>query len=120
MHAYLGGVCNAMESQVLIVGGVADHVHILCALSRNYSMAKLIEEIKRNSSKWIKSKGGKLSKFAWQNGYGVFSVSHSQAEYVKRYIAGQKEHHKKKPFKNEFRECLVQHQLEYSERYVWD
>jgi putative transposase len=68
MHAYLGGTCNNLDCLVLIVGGISDHVHILSKLSKNISVAKLIGEIKRESSKWIKTKGRILEKFAWQNG----------------------------------------------------
>jgi len=120
MHAYLGGTCKALESPVLIVGGVADHVHILCALTRNHSIAKLVGEIKRNSSKWVKTKGKTLEKFAWQNGYGIFSVSQSQVERVRQYIAGQEEHHRKKTFQEEYRTFLKKYEVEHDERYIWD
>ena len=120
MHAYLGGTCNHLDCPVLIVGGVADHVHILCALSRNLSLANLIGEIKRGSSKWVKTKGRLLTKFAWQNGYGVFSVSESQVGRVKAYIAGQEDHHRRKTFQEEFREVLEEYGIGYDERYVWD
>ena len=82
MHAYLGGTCNELECPVLTVGGVADHVHILCVLSRNVSIAELVGDVKRGSSKWIKAKGRMLTKFAWQNGYGVFSVGQSEVDRV--------------------------------------
>jgi putative transposase len=98
MHAYLGGTCNELECPVLIVGGVADHVHIFCALSRNITIAKLVGDVKRGSSKWIKTKGRMLTKFAWQNGYGVFSVGESEVERVRRYIVGQEDHHGEEDF----------------------
>lgn len=120
MHAYLGGTCNNLGCRVLTVGGVADHVHILCALSRNISIADLVGEIKRGSSKWIKTKGNMLSKFGWQNGYGAFSVSQSDVERVRAYIAGQEEHHRKKNFQNEYRLFLEEYGVDYDERYVWD
>ena len=120
MHAYLGGTCNNLECPVLTVGGVADHVHILCALSRTLSMAKLVGELKRGSSKWIKTKGHMLTKFAWQNGYGAFSVSQSELERVRRYIATQEEHHKKRTFQDEYRAILKEYGIDYDERYVWD
>jgi len=120
MHAYLGGTCNNLDCQVLTVGGVADHVHILCSLSRKISIATLIGEIKRESSKWAKAKGRMLTKFGWQNGYGVFSVAQSDVEKVRAYIAGQEGHHRKRTFQDEFRSFLREYKLEYDERYVWD
>ena len=95
MHAYLGGTCNELDCPVLKVGGVADYVHILCTLSRNLSIARLVAEIKRGSSKWIKTKGKKLTKFTWQICYGVFSVGQADVERARAYIAGQEEHHRK-------------------------
>lgn len=120
MHAYLGGTCNKLDCPVLVVGGVADHVHILCALSRNQSIAQLVGEIKRASSKWIKTKGRILTKFAWQNGYGVFSVGQSEVERVRAYIATQEEHHRKKTFQDEYRSFLTEYGIEHDERYLWD
>ena len=120
MHKYLGGTCNELECPVLTVGGVADHVHILCALSRNLSIAKVVGDIKRGSSKWIKTKGRMLTKFAWQNGYGVFSVGESEVERVRQYIVGQEDHHRKKIFQDEYRSFLEECGVEYDERYVWD
>jgi REP element-mobilizing transposase RayT len=120
MHSYLGGTCNELKCQVLTVGGVADHVHILCVLSRNITIAKLVGDVKRSSSKWIKSKGRMLTKFAWQNGYGVFSVAQSDVDRVREYIAGQEEHHRKKTFQDEYRSFLKEYGIDYDERYVWD
>ena len=120
MHAYLGGTCNNLKCQVLKVGGPADHIHILCRVSRNISIAKLIGEIKRESSKWIKTKGGILTKFAWQNGYGVFSIGKTEVERVLYYISNQEEHHRKKNYQEEFRTFLEKYAIEYDERYVWD
>ena len=120
MHAYLGGTCNNLNCPAIIVGGTADHVHILCMLSRNLSLADLIGEIKRSSSKWVKTKGLMARKFAWQNGYAVFSVSQSQIEQVKAYIACQDEHHRKKSYQDEFRLFLKRYRVEYDEQYVWD
>jgi REP element-mobilizing transposase RayT len=120
MHAYLGGACNRLECPCLTVGGVADHVHILCALSRNHSISEILADIKRESSKWVKTKGTDLAKFAWQNGYGVFSVSRSHVQDVSRYIREQEEHHRKKTFQEEYREFLEKHGVEYDERYLWD
>ena len=120
MHAYLGGTCNNLDCPVLTAGGVADHVHILCALSRNLPIAKVVGDMKRGSSKWIKTKGRMLTKFAWQNGYGVFSVGQSEVERVRQYIVGQEDHHRKKTFQDEYRSFLKEYGVNYDERYIWD
>jgi putative transposase len=120
MHAYLGGTCNNLDCPVLTVGGVADHVHILYALPRNLSIAKLVGEIKRASSKWVKTKGRILTRFAWQNGYGAFSVGQSDVERVRRYIATQEEHHRKNTFQEEYRAILKEFEVQYDERCVRD
>ncbi|MCP3942773.1 MAG: IS200/IS605 family transposase [Desulfobacteraceae bacterium] len=120
MHAYSASVSNAKGSKAITVGGVADHVHILCNLSRTIALSELIKEIKRNSSKWVKTKGGACSNFQWQNGYGAFSVSHSNVQRVRNYIENQEEHHKKISFKDEFRNFMKKHGVEFDEQYVWD
>ncbi|MCX6134844.1 MAG: IS200/IS605 family transposase [Ignavibacteriales bacterium] len=120
LHAYLGGTCNELECPVLTVGGAVDHVHILCSLSRNHSIASFVGDIKRGSSKWIKTKGRMLAKFAWQNGYGMFSVGESEMERVKQYIVGQEGHHRKKTFQDEYRSFLKEYGVNFDERYVWD
>ena len=120
MHAYLASIMKAYESPAQIVGGTADHVHILCALSRTATIAKAIGEAKRNSSKWIKTKGGDLELFEWQNGYGAFSVSFSKIAEVREYIADQINHHKKMSFQEEYRLFLRKHSLDFNEAYVWD
>ena len=120
MHSYLGGTCNNLDCPVIVIGGVSDHVHIILKFSRNISIAKLVGEIKRSSSKWIKTKGGMLTKFSWQNGYGVFSVGRSEIERVKSYILNQEEHHRKRSFQDEYRKFLREYEIEYDEKYVWD
>ncbi len=120
MHAYLGGTCNKLGCSVIIVGGASDHVHILCGLSRSYSIAEVVGDIKRSSSKWIKTKGGILKKFSWQNGYGVFSVGQSELHRVKTYIENQEGHHREKSFQDELRLFFDTYGIEYDEKYVWD
>ena len=120
LHAYLAGSLRQRGSDVPIVGGVADHVHILCTLSKNEAISKFIGEVKRSSSKWIKTKGGIYSKFSWQRGYGVFSISPSEKQRVYEYILNQEEHHHKMSFKEEFRKILEQYEIGFDERYVWD
>jgi REP element-mobilizing transposase RayT len=93
-------------------------VHIALSLGRTIIVAKLLAEIKASSSKWIKTKGPKYGGFAWQNGYGVFSIGQSQLPALKRYIVSQKEHHRHNTFQEEFREFLKRYQIAYDERYV--
>jgi putative transposase len=117
-HKYLGGTFNNLDCPVLVVGGVADHVHILCRLGRMITVANLIKELKRESSKWLKTKG--VDDFYWQSGYGAFSVSTSQVEEVRKYIVNQDGHHHKWTFQEEFRRLLTKCGVEWDERYVWD
>ena len=120
LHAYLASILKANNCPTLIVGGVTDHVHALFVLSKNHSIADIVYEIKRSSSKWVTRQAANLQKFYWQAGYGAFSVSQSHVEQVERYIRDQEKHHLKKTFQDEFREFLRKYQVEYDERYVWD
>ena len=119
-HAYLAGACRQLDSPSLLIGGVADHVHILCALGRQITIADLIRELKRESSKWIKEQSEGLHGFGWQNGYGAFSVSPSHLTALKRYIADQIEHHRQEPFQDDLRRLFRKYGIQYDERYVWD
>jgi putative transposase len=120
LHRYLGGILSNRDCQSIIVGGVEDHVHLLCALSRTCTAAEMVKEAKRSSSLWLKTKGADLHDFAWQNGYGVFSIGHSQIESVRKYISEQEEHHRKVSFQDELRQLLKRYEIEFDERYVWD
>jgi REP element-mobilizing transposase RayT len=119
-HAYLAGICRNLDCPTIVVGGVADHVHLLCRMSKNLSIADFLRDVKRDSSKWIKGESPLLSDFHWQNGYGAFSISPSHVEAVKRYIANQEEHHKTETFQDEYRRLLRKYGIEFDERYVWD
>ena len=120
VHAYITSVLNAIDCPVIQVDGMPDHIHILCLLSRTRPVSSLIEEAKKRSSKWIKSKGAFYQSFHWQSGYGVFSVSESKIEVVKNYIIQQKEHHKTITFQDEYRRFLKEYGIAYDEQYVWD
>lgn len=120
LHAYLGGTCNELECPVLIVGGYTDHIHILCMLSKKIALMTLVQKIKANSSKWIKTKDVSLENFFWQDGYGAFSVNPSEVDVVINYIKNQHEHHSKKDFKEEYRTILKKYNVSYDEQYVWD
>ncbi len=119
LHAYIAGILDNLNSPSLQTGGVADHVHILCALSRTISPAELLEEVKKSSSKWMKADGG-VPAFSWQAGYGAFSIGESQADDVIHYIRNQEEHHRKVTFQDEFRRFLNRYRVAYDERHVWD
>lgn len=120
LYKYIGGICKGLECYPLQVGGYTDHVHIICLLSRKLSQTKLLEEVKKRSSKWIKTQGSKYSQFFWQNGYGIFSVHPSQTDVVSDYIKNQDEHHKTRTFQEEYRAFLKKYNVEYDERYVWE
>ena len=120
LHRYMGGILTNLACQPITIGGVEDHVHILCALSRTCEAASLVKEVKRGSTLWIKSKFPQMQDFAWQTGYGIFSAGFSQLEPVRRYIDTQEEHHRKITFQDEFRLFLRRYEIEYDERYVWD
>ena len=119
-HAFIAGVVRQCDCEAYRVGGVADHVHVAVRLSRTLSVAKLVQEIKTASSKWLKTQGLSFTDFSWQKGYGVFSVGMSQKENLLHYIENQKEHHKTRTFQDEYRAFLKKYGIDYDERYVWD
>ena len=120
LHAYLAAILKANHCPTLIVGGVSDHVHALFVLSKNHSIADVVYELKRSSSKWAKTQDATLKEFHWQSGYGAFSVSESHVDAVRKYIERQEQHHRRRSFEEEFREFLKKYKLDYDERYVWD
>jgi putative transposase len=120
LYLYMCGVCRNHNSPVIKINGVADHVHVLLRLGKTVSISKLIAEMKSGSSQWIKTKGNDYSNFAWQAGYGGFSVSRRNLEVVEKYIARQKEHHQKITFKKELVTMLQLAQIPYDEKYLWD
>jgi len=117
---YIGGICRGLECNPVRIGGHKNHTHVLCLLSRKVAQMKLLEEIKKQSSKWIKTKGSAYSNFYWQDGYGIFSINPTETDKVIEYIDLQHEHHKTRSFQDEFRAFLKKYQVEYDERYVWD
>ena len=120
LHAYMGGVSKTLDCPPLIVGGVEDHVHLLCRFGRTITQAEWVKELKRVSNGWLKEHGRAYADFEWQGGYADFSVSQSNLEQVKQYIASQEEHHRKTTFQDELRTLLRKHEIEFDERYVWD
>jgi len=120
LHAYLATTCRENGCHAYRVGGTTDHIHIATTLSQTLTVAQLVEELKKSSSKWMKTHGSHFKSFYWQRGYGVFSVGASHLEALKRYIDRQHEHHRRITFKDEFRTFLEKYHIEYDERYVWD
>ena len=120
LHKYMAAILKDLGSPAILVQSVSDHVHILFSLSKNQALMTIVEQVKKSSSKWIKTKGSRYRRFCWQNGYGAFSVSQSRVERVQRYFAQQDEHHRIKTFQEEFREFVKKYKVPYDERYVWD
>jgi len=119
LYAYFGGTAKNLESRCLAAGGTENHVHLLVSQSKKVALCHLMEEIKKGSSKWIKTKGNALANFGWQDGYEAFTVGESQVDALKLYLAGQKERHKKLTFEQELLALLKKYRVEYDERYLW-
>jgi REP element-mobilizing transposase RayT len=102
LYAYIGGICRNANSPLLSAGGTANHLHLLISFSKSLAVADLMMDVKKDSSKWIKTKGPHFHGFRWQEGYGAFTIGESQVDDVKRYIARQKEHHRTITFEQEF------------------
>lgn len=120
VHAYLAEILRGMGSRYVVVGGVADHVHLLYDLGRTMKVSECVEELKRESSKYVKGLGANREKFYWQRGYGAFSVSPTERSTVVTYIHRQEEHHRIYSFQEEYRELLLRYEIEFDERYVWE
>jgi REP element-mobilizing transposase RayT len=120
LHAYLATVARNAGCECFRVGGVADHVHLAVSLSRTTTIAKLIEELKTSSSKWLKTQSSTLSAFAWQRGYAAFSVGPSDLDALTHYIDIQEEHHHKQTFEDELRAFLTKYGIEQNELHMWD
>lgn len=119
-HAYMAGICEYLDAPALKIGGVEDHVHLLCRMSKTRTIADLVKDLKRDSSKWVKQQSDSLGAFYWQAGYGAFSVSPTHAEQLMTYIECQEEHHRRESFQDEFRRICRKYDLPLDERYAWD
>ena len=120
LFAYMGGILRNHESRLLDAGGTADHIHLLVSQSKNISLSSLMKDLKKDSSSWIKTKGRSFRNFHWQDGYGAFSIGKSDVPELKKYIAAQKEHHRKRTFQEELIEFLEEYGIAYDERYLWN
>ena len=120
LYKYINSIYSSCNSPLITIGGESDHLHSLISISRTYSIADIVEEVKKESSKWIKRKGREFRGFQWQVGYGAFSISPSHINLVKQYISNQKIHHQRRDFKEEFLALLEKYDVEYDPRYIWD
>jgi putative transposase len=120
LYPYIGGIVRAEKGLLYVIGGVEDHIHMYLRWRPDGSVSDLIRTVKARSSKWIHDEFPALRSFAWQEGYSAFSVSKSQEEAVKKYVAGQAEHHKKEDFKSELMRLLRAHGVEFDEKYVFE
>jgi REP element-mobilizing transposase RayT len=120
LFAYMGGITRALDSALLAANGVADHVHLLISMDKKCSMSEMMENVKKDSSKWIKTQGREFDGFHWQDGYAGFSIGKSMQPAVERYIAKQKSHHRRVGFKEELIAFLEKYGVDYDERYIWE
>ncbi len=120
LYGYIVGIAKEYDSHVYEIGGVEDHIHILASLSRTMTISKLIEELKKGSSKWIKTKNTQYFDFSWQNGYAALSIGYSNVKALREYIQNQNEHHKKNLFQDEMRLFLNKYEISFDEKYIWD
>jgi len=119
LYDYIGGVIKNLGGISLGVNGIEDHVHVLAKLRPDKSISDVLRDLKSNASGWMHNVFPEIKDFAWQNGYGAFTVSASQVVSVQNYIARQKEHHQKRTFKSEFIVLLKKNGVEFDERYLW-
>jgi REP element-mobilizing transposase RayT len=120
LFEFCGGLLRSRGSILMTAGGILDHVHLLVSLSRELAVAEVVRELKARSSKCVHESVPNLSDFAWQNGYGAFSVSQSGLDAVRDYITRQEEHHRERTFQEEFVILLQRHNFSFDERYLWD
>lgn len=120
LHAYMATVLKNMECPALLINSVEDHVHVLFLLHRTVALSTAVGDLKKSSSKWLKTQASHLEAFTWQAGFGAFSVSESNIPTVRKYIENQQEHHREVSFQDELRVFLEKHGVDYDERYLWD
>ena len=120
LYSYIGGVMRNKKAKLLSAGGMFDHIHLYASMPSTISIADFVNAVKANSSRWIHESFARLRKFAWQEGYGAFSVSKSEEGKVVRYILNQENHHRKRTFKEELIGLLEKHGIAYDKRYIWD
>ena len=119
LYSYIGGIMKNKNAKLLSAGGMSDHIHLYASMPSTISIADFVNAVKSNSSRWIHESSSRLLGFAWQEGYGAFSVSKSEEGKVVRYISNQEEHHRKRTFKEELIGLLDKHGIAYDKRYIW-
>ena len=119
LYSYIGGIMKNKNAKLISAGGMFDHIHLYASMPSTISIADFVNAVKSNSSRWIHESASRLRGFAWQEGYGAFSVSKSEESKVVRYISNQAEHHRKRTFKEELVGLLEKHGIEYDKRYIW-
>ncbi len=120
LYPYIGGILRDQDGHLLEVGGMPDHLHLLIRLKADISVSEIVRLVKANSSKWVNERPDQTGRFAWQRGYGAFTVNLSQASTVSQDVRNQEEHHRKQTFQEEFIEFLKRHEIEFDEQHVWD
>ena len=120
LHPYLGGIARDNSMKALAIGGTEDHVHILLSIPATLSVSKAMQLMKGNSSKWLRDTFPEIKskEFAWQQGFGAFSISVSSIDDTVRYIRNQEQHHQKKSFRNEFENFLRKHKIEFDPKHI--
>jgi REP element-mobilizing transposase RayT len=120
LYPYIEGIARGQDASLIEFGGVPDHVHLVIQLRPDRSVSEIVRLIKANSSKWANERPNAQGRFAWQRGYGAFTVSISQLEVVREYVRKQEEHHRTRGFREEFIDFLRRHEIEYDDRDIWD
>jgi len=120
LYKYITGIISNKDQKLIAINGIPSHIHILIGVKPTCCLSDLVREIKKSSNSFVKEKKFTKYKFEWQEGYGAFSYSHSALDNVIAYIKNQKEHHKKKSFKNEYIDFLKKYQIEYKEEYLFE
>lgn len=118
--AYLGGIARENDMTAICVGGMADHEHVLLSMKPTQTISKAVQLLKGGSSLWIHQTFQPLKQFAWQDGYGAFTICRHHTEEVVAYIQNQKKHHRRRTFQEEYLQFLKEHRVEFDERYLWD
>jgi len=116
---YMSGIVTNLQCHLLAVGGTANHVHMLISMAKAVTIVELMEVVKKEASKWVKTQGPQFSGFYWQDGYGAFSIGESGVAALRAYIENQKEHHRTVSFEDEFLNFLSKYNVPYDERYIW-
>ena len=119
LYSIIGGIARKRKVKLLAAGAVYDHIHLYTSFPSTISIADFVSAVKANSSGWIHNSFARLGGFAWQEGYGAFSVSKSDQARVIRYVNGQERHHQKRTFKEEFLSLLEKHEVDYDPKYIW-